>query len=57
MAQDRFEAFVAACAQCERTLARGLQPRFAVLFAQAQDAQATHCATMCSFYYLRRTYS
>ena len=40
LAQDRFEAFVAACAQCQRTLARGFQPRFAVLFTQAQDAQA-----------------
>ncbi|CAI9008909.1 hypothetical protein EMIT0324P_90003 [Pseudomonas chlororaphis] len=40
LAQDRFEAFVAACAQCQRTLASGFQPLFAVLFAQAQDAQA-----------------
>ncbi|VVM74897.1 hypothetical protein PS639_05432 [Pseudomonas fluorescens] len=40
MAQDRFEAFVTARAQCQRTLASGFQPLFAVLFAQAQDAQA-----------------
>src|SRR5450830_429455 len=40
LAQDRFEAFVTACAQCQRTLASGFQPLFAVLFAQAQDAQA-----------------
>jgi hypothetical protein len=40
LAQDRFEAFVTACAQCQRTPARGFQPRFAVLFAQAQDAEA-----------------
>ena len=40
LAQDRFEAFVTARAQRQRTLASGFQPLFAVLFAQAQDAQA-----------------
>lgn len=40
LTQNRFQAFVAARAQCQRSLASGFQPLFAVLFAQAQDAQA-----------------
>jgi recombinational DNA repair ATPase RecF len=43
LAQDRFEAFVAACAQYQRTLARGFQPRCLLRRRMPRQARKPCC--------------